>query len=469
MSIPSLQIKIRVTMSNTVNVDKLISKLALAKQEVLQHRPFTVKGQLTRSIGLTLEAQGIQAKVGTLCYIETKDNRLIQAVVTGFEDQKLYLMPLKNIEGIELGSYIYSTERPLSFFANEQLLGRVLDGAAQPLDGLRPLKNGVERGFTSEPLNPLERRPIDTPMDVGVRTINSLLSVGQGQRLGLFAGSGVGKSVLMGMIARNTKADVVVVSLVGERGREVNDFILNNLGKEGLKRAVVVASPADYSPVLRLQGAQLAMSIAEYFRDQGQQVLLLMDSLTRVAQAQREIALAMGEPPATKGYPPSVFTLLPQLVERAGTGPVGGGSITGIFTVLAEGDDQNDPIVDAARAILDGHIVLTRKIADKGHFPAIDIEASISRVMPSIVNQNQLEAALRLKRYLSLYNENIDLINIGAYVKGTNPELDFACERMQFINQFLQQKMHENVSFEESVNALFALLAPQTEQTVNHE
>jgi flagellum-specific ATP synthase len=338
-----------------------------------------------------------------------------------------------------------------------ELLGRVVDGSGEPLDGKGPINCEDHTRLTGVPINPLTRAPIVRTLDVGVRAINSLLTVGRGQRIGLFAGSGVGKSVLLGMMARYTEADVIVVGLIGERGREVKEFIEKILGEAGMRRSVVVASPADHTPLMRLHGAWLATAIAEYFRDQGQNVLLIMDSLTRFAQAQREIGLAIGEAPATKGYPPSVFARLPQLVERAGNGAVGAGSITAFYTVLAEGDDPNDPIADAARAILDGHVVLSRRIAETGHYPAIDVEASISRVMYDIVPTAQNEAARRLKQTLSTYQQNRDLVAIGAYQRGSDPRIDAAIAHWPGLQRFLQQGMQESVNMTDSVAQLAAL------------
>jgi flagellum-specific ATP synthase len=339
----------------------------------------------------------------------------------------------------------------------ENLLGRVIDGAGRPLDGKGVIQADERRPLTGKVFNPLMRSPIRETLDVGVRSINALLSVGRGQRLGLFAGSGVGKSVLLGMMTKYTTADVVVVGLIGERGREVKEFIENILGEEGMRRAVVVAVPADNPPLRRMHGAMLATSIAEYFRDQGRQVLLLMDSLTRFAQAQREIALAINEPPATKGYPPSVFAKLPQLVERAGNGVRGGGSITAFYTVLAEGDDQNDPIADAARAILDGHVVLSRQLAEMGQYPAIDIEASVSRAMNDITEPEHQEAARAFKQLYSIYRQNKDLISVGAYEKGNDERIDTAIAAMPSLWSFLQQDMHTPVSLEESLDELMNL------------
>jgi flagellum-specific ATP synthase len=342
----------------------------------------------------------------------------------------------------------------------DALLGRVVDGAGRPLDGLGALAHPDMRSLHSRPFNPLERAPIDTTLDVGVRAINGLLTIGRGQRLGLFAGSGVGKSVLLGMMARYTNADVIVVGLIGERGREVKEFIEQILGPEGRARAVVVAAPADTPALLRLQGAAYATSIAEHFRDQGKHVLLLMDSLTRYAMAQREIALAVGEPPATKGYPPSVFARLPQLVERAGNGTSDGGSITAFYTVLTEGDDPQDPIADAARAILDGHILLSRRIADAGLYPAIDVESSVSRVVQDIADDTWRARIRALKRLVAAYNANRDLIAIGAYQRGNDPVVDEALGRWPEIVEFLGQDVANAADLHHSRDALEALLEP---------
>lgn len=418
----------------------------------------TVEGRLTRLIGLTMEAVGIQASIGCHCHIVTSDDRCIQAEVVGFSHEKVYLMPVKSIEGLQPGARVIPIKSNHQILVHPmKLLGRVLDGLGQPLDGRGPLK-GDQRLPESRVINPLHRKPISEPLDVGIRAVNSLLSVGKGQRLGLFAGSGVGKSVLLGMMTRFTNADVVVVGLVGERGREVKEFIDHSLGEEGLKKAVVVASPADDSPLLRLRASQLSSQIAEYYRDQGKDVLLLMDSLTRFAQAQREIALAVGEPPATKGYPPSVFAKLPQLVERAGNGAEGKGSITAFYTVLTEGDDLQDPVADSARAILDGHIVLSRKIAEKGIYPAIDIEASISRAMPNIVKSAHIKRMQTFKQLLSRYHENHDLVSIGAYVKGSNPDIDHALAMYPKLQQFITQSLDESVNYQDSCDQLIQLL-----------
>ena len=419
-----------------------------------------VEGRLTRIVGLTLEAVGCNVALGDHCQIDMGRNRSIEAEVVGFADTRVFLMPLGSVEGVKPGARVRPVQRSKEVPVGFGLLGRVLNGIGQPLDGKGELLADAKTGLEGKYINPLQRNTIHESLDVGIRAINSLLTVGRGQRLGLFAGSGVGKSVLLGMMTRFTEADVVVVGLVGERGREVKEFIDQCLGPEGLARAVVVASPADDSPLMRLRSAMLTTSIAEYFRDQGKNVLLLMDSLTRYAQAQRELALAVGEPPATKGYPPSVFAKIPQLVERAGNAAAGQGSITAFYTVLTEGDDQQDPIADAARAILDGHIVLSRRLADSGHYPAIDVEASISRVMPQVVNPEQLQLAQRFRQVYSQYQQNRDLISVGAYSAGSDPETDFAIQRMPVMNRFLQQGLNEAVDYQQSNSDLATILGP---------
>jgi flagellum-specific ATP synthase len=423
--------------------------------------PPVVAGRLTRMVGLTLEAAGVQAAVGDRCQIVSADQAQIEAEVVGFSGDRLYLMPTGDIHGLKPDARVVPRPRAGTVRVGPRLLGRIVDGAGLPLDGLGPIEAEASVRLTGTPINPLRRAPIRQPLDVGIRAINGLLTVGRGQRIGLFAGSGVGKSVLLGMMARYTAADVIVVGLIGERGREVKEFVERILGPAGLSRAVVVATPADHPPLMRLHGAWLATSIAEYFRERGQNVLLIMDSLTRFAQAQREIALAIGEAPATKGYPPSVFARLPQLVERAGNGVDATGSITAFYTVLAEGDDQNDPIVDAARAILDGHIVLARRIADGGRYPAIDVEASVSRVMHDIVPDTQLALARRLRRTTAVYEHNRDLITIGAYQRGTDPRIDAAIARWPQIEAYLHQDMHEHVTLERSVAQLAQTMADQ--------
>ena len=412
------------------------------------------EGQLRRIVGTLLEAEGCKAAIGAYCEVETLDGQWLETEVVGFASDHLLLMPTGELRGVMPHARVRPIRKSSNIAVGDGLLGRVIDGAGEPLDGRGPLRCEQQRPLNSPPINPLVRRPIHQPLDVGVRAINAMLTVGQGQRLGLFAGSGVGKSVLLGMMTRYTNADVVVVALIGERGREVKDFIDNILGGDEMRKAVVIATPADHPPLMRLRAAWLASAVAEHFRDQGKQVLLLMDSLTRFAQAQREIALATGEPPATKGYPPSVFARLPALVERAGNGREGGGSITAFYTVLAEGDDQNDPIVDSARAILDGHIVLSRSLADAGHFPAIDVERSVSRAMNDITDKAHQSMVRQLRQLISLYQQNRDLISIGAYQRGTDGRVDQAIALWPRIEAFLQQDFDESEGFDQSLDKL---------------
>ncbi len=416
--------------------------------------PPAAEGSLTRMIGLTLEAAGCQAAVGDCCDVIAGDGSRIESEVVGFSGDRLYLMPAGDAHGLGPNARVIPRQRAGSVRVGPQLLGRIIDGGAEPLDGLGPLACAEAVRLTGRPINPLARHPISEPLDVGIRAINALATVGRGQRVGLFAGSGVGKSVLLGMMARYTSAQVIVVGLIGERGREVKEFVERILGPKDRARAVVVAAPADAPPLMRLHGAWLATAIAEYFRDQGASVLLLMDSLTRFAQAQREIALAIGEAPATKGYPPSVFARLPQLVERAGNGAEGSGSITAFYTVLTEGDDHNDPIADAARAILDGHIVLSRRIAEGGHYPAIDMEASVSRAMHEIATPEHFASARQFRQMLSTYQQHRDLVAIGAYQKGGDPRVDQAISLWPRMERFLQQDMHERVGLAASLAAL---------------
>ncbi|EDZ0972171.1 flagellum-specific ATP synthase FliI [Salmonella enterica] len=441
-----------------------VDNSALIKQiqQLLQQEPlFSGKPQLRVHPD---DLQRVEEMLGATCIIERQDGpetKEVESEVVGFNGQRLFLMPLEEVEGILPGARVYARnghgdglqsgkQLPLG----PALLGRVLDGGGKPLDGL-PAPDTLETGaLITPPFNPLQRTPIEHVLDTGVRAINALLTVGRGQRMGLFAGSGVGKSVLLGMMARYTRADVIVVGLIGERGREVKDFIENILGLDGRARSVVIAAPADVSPLLRMQGAAYATRIAEDFRDRGQHVLLIMDSLTRYAMAQREIALAIGEPPATKGYPPSVFAKLPALVERAGNGIHGGGSITAFYTVLTEGDDQQDPIADSARAILDGHIVLSRRLAEAGHYPAIDIEASISRAMTALITEQHYARVRLFKQLLSSFQRNRDLVSVGAYAKGSDPMLDKAITLWPQLEAFLQQGIFERADWEDSLQAL---------------
>lgn len=437
----------------------LAARIGRLTRRVDDVAPSAVEGRLTRMVGLTLEAVGVQAAIGDRCEVCATHGARVETEVVGFAGERLFLMPIGEMHGIEPAARVVPVRRAGTVAVGPEMLGRIVDGAGKPLDGLPPPACRERVRLAGTQINPLARQPIHEPLDVGVRAINSLLTVGRGQRIGLFAGSGVGKSVLLGMMARYTTADVIVVGLIGERGREVKEFVERILGPADRKRAVVIAAPADSSPLMRLQGAWLATAVAEYFREQGKSVLLLMDSLTRFAQAQREIGLAIGEAPATKGYPPSVFARLPQLVERAGNGASGSGSITAFYTVLTEGDDQQDPIADSARAILDGHIVLSRRLAESGHFPAIDVEASISRVMQDIVTPRQTGAARQLRQAVSTYNQSRELVAFGAWKPGANPALDHAVSLWPGIERFLQQDLRERADLPQSLRALESALA----------
>ncbi|MBW3696371.1 flagellar protein export ATPase FliI [Vibrio sp. T187] len=431
---------------------ELAERLGQYKTHGLKSRPIA-SGRLVRVVGLTLEATGCKAPIGSLCLVETMSGEM-EAEVVGFSGDNLFLMPSEQITGILPGAKVTPMTGESGIPVGMELLGRVIDGVGNPIDGLGSLYTEHRAPFNAEPINPLARKPISEPLDVGLKAVNGLLTVGKGQRIGLFAGSGVGKSVTLGMMTRGTTAQVVVVGLIGERGREVKEFIEEILGADGRKRSVVVAAPADASPLMRLKGCQTALTVAEYFRDQGLDVLLLMDSLTRFAQAQREIALSVGEPPATKGYPPSVFAKLPALVERAGNGSDEQGSITAFFTVLTEGDDLQDPIADASRAILDGHIVLSREMADAGHYPAIDVEKSVSRVMPQITTEEHVLMSKAVRQVLSICRKNQDLVSIGAYKPGTDPAIDSAFTLKPKLDEYLQQKMKETVPYDMCVNML---------------
>ncbi|WP_332398740.1 flagellar protein export ATPase FliI [Vibrio metschnikovii] len=435
----------------------LAERLAQYKTQGLTTRP-VASGKLVRVVGLTLEAMGCRAPIGSLCKVDTMSGEM-EAEVVGFSGDSLFLMPSEQVNGILPGAKVTPLTEEVGLAVGMELLGRVIDGVGNPLDGLGPIYTDQQATFNAQPINPLLRKPITEPLDVGIKAINGLLTVGKGQRIGLFAGSGVGKSVTLGMMTRGTTAQVVVVGLIGERGREVKEFIEEILGVDGRQRAVVVAAPADSSPLMRLKGCQTALAIAEYFRDQGLDVLLLMDSLTRFAQAQREIALSVGEPPATKGYPPSVFAKLPALVERAGNGGPNQGSITAFFTVLTEGDDLQDPIADASRAILDGHIVLSREMADAGHYPAIDVEKSVSRVMPQITTDEHMLMSRAVRQILSICRKNQDLVSIGAYKPGTDKAIDSAFTLKPRLDQYLQQEMKESVPYEMCVGMLKNVLS----------
>ncbi len=418
-----------------------------------------VQGHLVQMTGLTLVAQGCRAAVGSRCRIVISDRNVIEAEVVGFANGNLYLMPIGRVRGLNPGAKVIPISDYPEVGVGDSLLGRVIDGNGGALDGQGELQHEHHVSLLGPPINPFERMPIQQALDVGVRVINSLLSIGRGQRIGLFAGSGVGKSVLLGQMTKNTEAEIVVVGLIGERGREVREFVENTIGRENLSKAIVVATPADDPPLMRLHGAWRATAIAEYYRDQGKHVLLLIDSLTRFAQAQREIALAIGEPPVTKGYPPSVFAQIPQLVERAGTGCGStSGSITALYTVLAEGDDQNDPIADATRSILDGHIVLSRQLADAGIYPAINIESSISRVMNSIIDTEHSASAIRFRKLYSTYEQNKDLINVGAYQAGSDRSIDEAIKYYPLLLEFIQQRESESCSYTHSLEQLHSVV-----------
>ncbi len=431
------------------------------RQKVQNTVPVKTYGHVTQVVGLIVEANGPAVKLGAMCDILASPNEPpVTAEVLGFRDRTVLMMPLEEIRSIGPGSKVVARGEKASIAVGPKLLGRVIDGLGTPIDGQGPVPSEVDYPIYASPINPLLRQRIKTPLDLGVRVINGLLTVGCGQRMGIFAGSGVGKSVLMGMIARESSADVNVIALIGERGRELNDFLEKELGQEGLRKSVVVVATSDHLPLVRVRGAFVATAIAEYFRDQGMSVNLMMDSLTRFAMAQREIGLALGEPPTTKGYTPSVFTMLPKLLERAGTSDHDG-SITGLYTVLVEGDDMNEPIADAARSILDGHIVLSRELAHQNHYPAIDVLKSISRVMEDIASLQHKHHAKSLKELLATYRKSEDLINIGAYVSGSNPTIDRAIAKIGQINGFLRQDIGEKVGFEESLQQLEKVIITQ--------
>jgi flagellum-specific ATP synthase len=416
-------------------------------------------GTLVRSVGLTLETRGIMAPLGACCEVIGKEGHRLEAEVVGFNDKTLYLMPFTDPVGVGPGDTVRVMSNSGMVSLGNELLGRVIDGRGMPIDG-KPMPHLPDQlSLLGCPLNPMERGPIDQILDVGVKAINGALTIGRGQRIGLVAGSGVGKSVLLGMLTRFTKADIVVIGLIGERGREVQAFIHESLGEEGLAKSVVIAAPANVSPVLRLKATHMTHVVAEYFRDQGKNVLMLCDSLTRVAHAQREIGLAIGEPPTAKGYPPSVFALLPNLIERGGVGRHGHGSITSIYTVLAEGDDGNDPIVDIARASLDGQVMLSRRLADQAHYPAIDLNGSISRVMQALVSPDELKQSNKLRRLWSVYQQNADLVQVGAYESGSNPELDEAIRVREQMIEFLRQDMDKGEDYAMTRNKLSHMLS----------
>ncbi|MFH1147173.1 MAG: flagellar protein export ATPase FliI [Pseudomonadota bacterium] len=429
----------------------------LYKEAVRDASTISIQGKVTQIIGMVIEGKGPGMAIGGLCEIECKGSQgRVPAEVVGFRDDRVLLMPFGEMRGIDPGSRIRVRHRTLSVKVGKALLGRVVDGLEFPIDEKGAISFETEYPLYAQPLNPLQRARISQPLDVGIRAINGLLTLGKGQRIGIMAGSGVGKSVLMGMIARHTTADVNVIALIGERGREVREFIERDLGPEGLKRSVVVVATSDQPALVRIRGAYLATAIAEYFRDLGKDVILMMDSVTRFAMASREIGLSVGEPPTSRGYTPSVFAVLPRLLERAGT-KTGAGSITGIYTVLVEGDDMNEPIGDAVRSIVDGHIVLSRDLANQNHYPAIEMLGSISRIMPDVTDSAQRKNANKLISVLATYRKAEDLINIGAYVKGSNPKIDYAIKMIDKVNDYLQQEVATRASFAESTARMGSL------------
>ena len=425
------------------------------RQALADSSRVTAVGRVTRIVGLVIEGDGPDLPVGSICRIIPRDGeKPIEAEVVGFRDGRILMMPLSAPQGISPNCRIESMESQATQMVDESLLGRVLDGLGRPLDGRGPLHCETAMPLYAKPINPVRRKRIKEPIDLGIRAINGLLTCGRGQRIGILSGTGVGKSVLLGMIAKYTNADVSVIAFVGERGREVREFMEKNLGPEGMKKSVIVTATSDNTPLVRLRAAYTATAIAEYFRSKGKDVLLMVDSLTRFAMAQREIGLSIGEPPATKGYTPSVFSLLPKLLERAGAGTEAEGSITALYTILVEGDDLTEPIADASRALLDGHIVLSRQMAARGHYPAIDVLESVSRVMIDVASQEQMQAAMKFKKTYSIYKEAEELINIGAYVKGSNPDIDYAIEKIGPMNDFLTQGISEEADLESSLERM---------------
>jgi flagellum-specific ATP synthase len=421
-------------------------------------------GKVTQVVGLVIEAAGPAVSIGRLCTIENRTNgKKIKAEVVGFRDDRILLMPLGPIEGINPGAIVTSTSEQLRIPVGQELIGRVLGGLGLPIDGKGDITSKTVRGINADPIPALQRRPITEPLRTGIKAVDLPTAVGKGQRMGIFSGSGVGKSVLLGMMARGSSADVNVVALIGERGREVREFVERDLGREGMRNTVVVAVTSDQPALIRIKGAMVATTIAEHFRDQGLDVMLLMDSVTRVAMAQREIGIAVGEPPTTKGYTPSVFALLPSLLERAGQ--TQGGSITGFYTVLVEGDDMNEPISDAVRSILDGHVALSRRLAAANQYPAVDILDSISRVAKDVSTTEHNALVAEVRQLLAAYRENEDLINIGAYVKGTNPKIDRAIDRMDHMNAFFRQDISEQTDYDQSLAELQAILSQSEQQS----
>lgn len=440
------------------NISKFASQRLESIANVLESPSNVQFGTVSRIVGMTIEAKSLMASLGTICIIQSKSGLEIEAQVVGFKENVILLMPFEGTQGLESGARVRLKNQSDVAFVGQDALGRVLDARGEPLDGLPALKCVTSVPLAGPTINPMLRDPIEEVLDVGVRAINALLTMGCGQRIGLIAGSGVGKSVLLGMMTRFSSADVIVIGLIGERGREVKEFIEKILGFQGLSRSVVIASPADSSPLLRMRGASLAHCYAEYFRNQGQNVLLLMDSLTRVAHAQREIGLAIGEPPAVKGYPSSVFSLLPKMIERTGRGTGGVGSITAIYTVLAEGDDLNDPVVDIARSALDGQIALSRDLADEGHFPAIDLQGSVSRLMQVLQNKTDQKRAVTFRKLWASFQQNKDLVQVGAYQDGTNSDLDRALQIRDGMLNFLTQDLDEECDLANSMQELKELV-----------
>ena len=418
---------------------------------LLENTYFDRLGKVSKIVGLTIESIGPDAKLNDLCEIIAEDGKRIMAEVVGFRDKSLLLMPFDSVEGVGVGCMVENTGKPLSIPVGDELLGHTLDGVGRIDDG-SILELNEEYPAEAQPPDPMDREIISEVLPLGVKAVDGLITVGKGQRIGIFAGSGVGKSTLMGMFARNTKAEVNVIALIGERGREVREFVEHDLGEEGMARSVVVVATSDKPALIRNKAAKTATSIAEYFRDQGKDVLLMMDSLTRFSMAQREIGLASGEPPVTRGYPPSVYSEMPRLLERAGNSDKG--SITGLYTVLVDGDDFNEPITDTARSILDGHIMLDRRLAQRNHYPAIDVLQSISRVMSAIADREHKQAAGKMKNVLATYREAEDLINIGAYKSGSNKNIDFAIEKIDKVNEFLMQETHTKYDFEDEIETL---------------
>lgn len=435
------------------NFTKIAEKITV---ELPKIDPLVFRGRVTKVIGLVIESEGPKARIGEICHLVDKYGKYIsQSEIVGFRNNQILSMVLGDLNEIEPGTEIIATGLDLQIKVGDSLLGRVLDGLGNPIDGKGPIRAEEKRSIYASPPNPLQRQRITTPVATGIKAIDGLLTIGKGQRLGIFSGSGIGKSTLLGMIARKTSADINVIALIGERGREVREFLEKDLGQEGLSRSVVVVATSDAPSLVRVKSALVATTIAEFFRDQGLDVMLMMDSSTRLAMAQREIGLTIGEPPTTKGYTPSVFALMQKVMERAGTSHRG--SITGLYTVLVEGDDLNEPVADTARGILDGHIVLSRKLASMGHYPAIDVIGSISRVMNDIITKEHRKAANTAIELIATYRNSEDLINVGAYQRGTNPKIDRAIAFHDVINSFLQQEIDETHSFEETITRLIQI------------